>query len=706
MNDRGDAADTDPKLTPAWWVGLAPPRAAVIFAALVAISLVVRRIGADFGLPYNWHPDEPQIVNRAVHMAQTGSFDPEFFNYPTLVIYLHMLGTALWYVGLSSETTPLPLNAVQTAYDTGLYHTVGSASLWLHERMLTAALGSIGAGLTYLAGRKAFGELAGVLAGLFVAFGPQHTQLSRFVTVDVPASTAIAALLLACVYVYREGATRHYLYAGVALGLAVGSKYNMAVAAAMPLMAWFVTRQGRDDKLFVVFAMFGLTALTFAASVPYVLVDPDRVLRDMAGEVTHYMVLDLPDDLYNATPGFDHAIRIAKYYLIEGFPGWSLLVIVGALSAARSHTRLLLMLLAFPLVFLYQMTNSTIFFHRNLVAMTAPFALLAGFGAAATFQRLPSRALKVGFGVLLGLPAVWTLSTAVGLATEADSRVEITDWARAAGPDIVLGLPRETRISVETLGSIKTVPISLVTEGPEDWARKGATHVLGGRKLGAITPAVPFTTADLAPAVAWFVAREPEAQFGEAFWTLDTFAVQPQVGIWSLAEVAARLPPAPPPEVVPPVEMGVVCEAPPALGPEIDVAENWKIVPEWYAAERVQFANGILYVNAPSAAPAVIVCAKDRLLVRNRARVKARWKLEGVSATGGIGAVLTARFFGEDGKLTGMNHLAGGRGDSDWKELDTWLGAPEGSERVVVCVEALSDHGTIVVDNLHLAAVE
>src|SRR5688572_26444859 len=81
--------------------------------ALFLLALVVRFIGLKWGLPteqrwYSYHPDERDIAAAVFQLDFfSGDFNPNFYNYPSLFIYLtylaHLLAALL---GLTHQAPP------------------------------------------------------------------------------------------------------------------------------------------------------------------------------------------------------------------------------------------------------------------------------------------------------------------------------------------------------------------------------------------------------------------------------------------------------------------------------------------------------------------------------------------------------------------------------------------------------------------------
>ena len=57
-------------------------------AVITLVALWLRLWAIDFGVPMVTHPDEPNILNPALHMIRTHDFNPHWFIYPALIIYI------------------------------------------------------------------------------------------------------------------------------------------------------------------------------------------------------------------------------------------------------------------------------------------------------------------------------------------------------------------------------------------------------------------------------------------------------------------------------------------------------------------------------------------------------------------------------------------------------------------------------------------
>ncbi|MEW5720581.1 MAG: hypothetical protein AB1817_18295, partial [Chloroflexota bacterium] len=59
--------------------------------AIVIFGLGLRLWGIGFGLPYIYHPDEGLPVSIALRFLRTGDLNPNFYDWPSLLLYLDAL---------------------------------------------------------------------------------------------------------------------------------------------------------------------------------------------------------------------------------------------------------------------------------------------------------------------------------------------------------------------------------------------------------------------------------------------------------------------------------------------------------------------------------------------------------------------------------------------------------------------------------------
>jgi len=228
-----------PQATPA-----REPRFVWLLAAVAATAVLLRawRIGA--GLPDFLEEAFPLRLALGMKDAATGRVDwnPHFFNYPSLSIYLHFaVQQAVFAMGLVT-------GAWKSWADYLVLFQIDPTPMVLAARSVGVAcdaLTIVAAGM--LAERLHRG--AGFIAALLCALAPILIETSRSVFCDtLMAALALWALERTLAYL-RDGNARTLHVAALLVGLAAGAKYPAAALGAALAVA-LVMREGRSGLRF------------------------------------------------------------------------------------------------------------------------------------------------------------------------------------------------------------------------------------------------------------------------------------------------------------------------------------------------------------------------------------------------------------------------------------------------------------------------
>ncbi len=265
------------------WIGMA--------AILIAGGLL-RCLGMDFGLPYQYASvDESIVTDRAIAFTTTGDWNPHYFQYPTLVFYLQ----GFVFEGLARLGAAF---TDQAAEQLRLTYYLDPTNHFLAARGATIVLGLLSivasAGLGRELGRRvggfhfALASLAGLAAASVVAFNQLHTHLSKFIELDVPLSLFVALCLTQCLRFQASGRVRNLLGAAVYAGLGAATKYYGAFLCASIFVAvvsrwWILRPRGASLRRTVVRPLFLGAAVTigaFLVAVPYLVLDFPKFVED------------------------------------------------------------------------------------------------------------------------------------------------------------------------------------------------------------------------------------------------------------------------------------------------------------------------------------------------------------------------------------------------------------------------------------------
>jgi 4-amino-4-deoxy-L-arabinose transferase-like glycosyltransferase len=248
----------------------------VAVVLITAVAAVLRLWGIRWGLPdalhnLTYHPDE---IFQIGAMAQLNSFrlmlDPGFYNYPS------------GYMNLGAIVIRV-LEGWGMSFDDSGYFLVA--------RVIVAVLGIATIPLVYSAAAKLYGRAAGIIASLLIAIMPLHIVHSHFATVDVPATLWVTVAILGSAIILGRPSWKTYLWTGLAVGFAVGTKYNAALVIIPAIVAHFLREDSRPFvsrlRCRMLWIMLGAVLLGFVVSTPGNLLWPDRYWGGFLYEMNH-----------------------------------------------------------------------------------------------------------------------------------------------------------------------------------------------------------------------------------------------------------------------------------------------------------------------------------------------------------------------------------------------------------------------------------
>jgi hypothetical protein len=341
-------------------------------AALLAGAGALRAVGTAYGLPFPLlNPDEANIVPRAWRIAHGGGLDPQWFDYPTLLMYV-LAPFQLW----SSEPD------------------------YLAARLVVVGLALAGIAAAWWLGGGASGVVAGFVAAAVTAVATTHVEYSRMAVTDVPLTLGVVVTLALLV-------RGQLLPAGVAIGLSASFKYPGFVLLVPLLVAgWGQWRR-------VVFAA-ALAPAAFLVASPYFVVH----LGDGVGDVLRVQRdgrrgwLGFEDDPWTPVAFADR--------LWESIGPVLVIASVGLVVAAVRRSLADRVLAAFVVAYFVTLLPLDAHFDRYVLPLIPPLGALAG-----RFRALAPVTL-----LLLVIPLVWSIRETRPLV-RTDTRVIAHDWMDA-----------------------------------------------------------------------------------------------------------------------------------------------------------------------------------------------------------------------------------------------------------------------------------
>jgi 4-amino-4-deoxy-L-arabinose transferase-like glycosyltransferase len=404
-----------------------PPRSPLLLlAALLLLASLLRLAGLSWGLPderhyFSYHPDEAPLLFPALTISQ-GDWNPHFFNYGTLYIYLVALPARV--LGLAPG--PLP-----------------EAPLYLLARLLSALFGVASVYLLFRLGSLIGGGRLGLLSAAILALLPLHLVLSHYATVD---AASVFFLLLAAIgwaKILRDGSWGGYLLAGAATGAAAAAKYSLAVALVMLPVAALLSTSPRPKRRAVPARALRLAAALAAAGIAFLLGCPYAL--SLAGglhlnpEFVEGFRFELTHMRQGGTFAFLDSGSGWAYHFFRGLPaGLGLpllaLALAGFLPLARRQGRAGWLMLAWCGLYFLVIGFARERFIRYLLPLAPFLALSAAEAALRLWQaRRLSWVCRLATIGALALTACYSAGQ-LSLLTGRDPRDRAADWVAALAP--------------------------------------------------------------------------------------------------------------------------------------------------------------------------------------------------------------------------------------------------------------------------------
>lgn len=414
---------------------------------IITLAFFLRLWGINFGLPaYRFLVDENHLIDKSLKMLLTGDFNPHWFGWPSLVIYLQMV-----------LFLPVFL-AVKIAYGTAAVDNYWPVFAFL-GRLASVLSGTASVFLTYKLGEKIAGKKIGLLACLVMAVIFPHVVYSHYATTDITAVFLGTLSLIFCLKIFIGGKSRDYLLAGLFVGLANAAKYNPFYIFPLLAAHYFKPKEQRRGKNL----LLGLTAsaVGFLIGVPYLLIDWGTFWsREMGVLGLIYHIKDLEDITVSNANGLSTPQWWLEYLLISGLTPLVFLFALAGLFFAFFHKsrREIIIILTFFLPYSLSILFSPVRFDRYILPLTPAISVLTAISLSLIKIKkvlLKPWILALLFFVLIGCP----LSRGIifdWLISQKDTRQLANEW-------LVAKVSREQEIL--SVGSAITVSYHLREQG-------------------------------------------------------------------------------------------------------------------------------------------------------------------------------------------------------------------------------------------------
>ena len=459
-------------------------------AAILLVGTLLRVWGAGAGAPFRMGVDEPVIVSNALRMIKTGDFNPYFFDYGGLTLYLHAgVGTLAFMAG---------------AMDGRWSHLDGvwEGDLLVAGRLATAAFSVLTILLVFRIGLR-WGTPVALVAAMAMAVLPAHVREAHFILTDTPLTFFITLALLLSIRAAEQQHLPAILAAGVAVGLATAVKYNGVVALVLPAvvaMTW-----PRGTRLTGLTVAVAASAATFLVCAPYTVLDLPAFLNGMAFLMQSYnQHRPLPEAMSNylaylrnwfAWPG---VLPVAVGYIALLLTMAGFVTMLGGARAGSQRIAALLVV-GFSALYFWFISAQALQYGRYLMPIGPTICVGLAITIVTVVTRAGrSRARRVTLASVMAL--VFVLPTASAISWNRNHI--LTTTSEQAAQWIVTNATAGDRVVIEASLThlppqfVVTRTNSLVARSVEQYQAEAVTYLIASSALSDRYYADPATYAD------------------------------------------------------------------------------------------------------------------------------------------------------------------------------------------------------------------
>ncbi|MEO8285342.1 MAG: phospholipid carrier-dependent glycosyltransferase [Chloroflexota bacterium] len=369
----------------------------LIPAGLFVFAFLIRILGVRGWLPYVGHPDEPKVIDSAIHIIKTGDLNPHLYIWPSLYIYIEALvirAHTFWGTLRGIYDGPQSLPDI-----THIFSLAPGVYVW--ARTFTAIVGAATVALMYVVARQMFdgNRRIGVIAALLIAVSPLHVEYSHFAITDVPLGFMGLMVLWASNWLLRTRNTERpgerfdpliwrSILAGLLVGVATGTKYNGLYLMVVPLIAWFVvwrkSRSQTEDGVKRPFVtrrqLISLVAIPIAAAVGFILCEPYLILdwhdfyEGFTFQVRAYLPADTVEAMWASVMRHLTDFASSDASLLGAAALGSAFMVINPMARRRAW-----LLLPFPILYVLAMSRFSLTYVRNMIVVMPFLAIIAGF---------------------------------------------------------------------------------------------------------------------------------------------------------------------------------------------------------------------------------------------------------------------------------------------------------------------------------------
>jgi len=458
-----------------------------ILLGILLAGLLLRLYGITSNLPDIYSNGEAGRVSNAVEMLANRDLNPHWFGHPgTTVIYLLAFVYILFFLG------GRVLGIFASADDFKALYFQDQTIFFLSGRLLGVFFGIVTIGLVYLVGRKIFNKTVGLVAATLIAITPIHVSGSQIARMDSLMPLLLTLSFWFCLKILEKNKLLDYVLASFLLGLAIVTKYPAVVFAPTIILAFFLSQGWLKQGLIKVFSSIAACIFGAFISSPFLFIDFQQVLIDVAKEARSEQVSVTGGGLINNLRWY------IENPLVNSFSIYGIILLsIGFLFCAYFRKKEELILILFPALFLLFISSLSLRWNHWVLPIL-PFSCIILAWAIYKLSELANKSFrKAGtwiflFSLCIILVSLSSASLAQGRETSGtDTRIQAERWITSniqSGSSILI----EPYVSNFPKDSFKLFQIDRDKQGalfqidPDTYTRHAKLRPLDIGKIGEI----------------------------------------------------------------------------------------------------------------------------------------------------------------------------------------------------------------------------
>lgn len=200
---------------------------------ILLLGLVLRLIGISHGYPYIFNIDEPALVRSALGIRFT--FFIDHFDWPHFNFYLH----ALIYEVFIKARAIIQILSLRTTIEQSLPILWDDPFIFYLLSRITNSFAIVFSAIPlYLASKKIVAEKYALIGILFYILLPFSVFISRYALQEPVQLFLLAWALYFAFKIIETNKVKDFIYFGIFIGLAAGTKYNAVLFGILPLIIY------------------------------------------------------------------------------------------------------------------------------------------------------------------------------------------------------------------------------------------------------------------------------------------------------------------------------------------------------------------------------------------------------------------------------------------------------------------------------------